>query len=182
MSWGCRGREGEFLWRACCLLILVKWEMGLHRTCSLAFGQPLFSFLLGFMYLFIFGNTGSLLLCTHFLQLRWATLFSRCHARASRCSRLLVSVVVAHGLSCPKACGIFLDQGLNPFPVLAGRLSTTGPPDKSSSRFQNAPLEMTCLVWGSGGGGGMYSQLMKKWRWSGNNLDGRIGYELIWLK
>ena len=24
------------------------------------------------------------------------------------------SVVVAHGLSCPSACGIFLDQGLNP--------------------------------------------------------------------
>ena len=27
------------------------------------------------------------------------------------------SVVVAHGLSCLKACGIFLDQGSNPCPV-----------------------------------------------------------------
>ncbi|XP_055446962.1 cell cycle regulator of non-homologous end joining isoform X1 [Bubalus kerabau] len=25
------------------------------------------------------------------------------------------SVVVAHGLSCPKACGVFPDQGLNPY-------------------------------------------------------------------
>jgi len=27
------------------------------------------------------------------------------------------SVVVAHGLSCSVACGIFLDQGLNPCPL-----------------------------------------------------------------
>ena len=27
------------------------------------------------------------------------------------------SVVVAHGLSCSAACGIFLDQGLNPCPL-----------------------------------------------------------------
>ena len=25
------------------------------------------------------------------------------------------SVVVAHGLSCPEVCGIFLDQGSNPY-------------------------------------------------------------------
>ena len=28
-----------------------------------------------------------------------------------------VSVVVAYGLSCSKACGIFLDQGWNPCPL-----------------------------------------------------------------
>ena len=33
-------------------------------------------------------------------------------------SRVPASVVVAHGLSCPKACSIFLDQGLNPFPLI----------------------------------------------------------------
>ena len=27
------------------------------------------------------------------------------------------SIVAAHGLSCSSACGIFLDQGLNPFPL-----------------------------------------------------------------
>ena len=27
------------------------------------------------------------------------------------------SVVAVHGLSCPKACGIFLDQGLNRCPL-----------------------------------------------------------------
>ena len=27
------------------------------------------------------------------------------------------SVVVVHGLSCPVACGIFLDQGLNLWPL-----------------------------------------------------------------
>ena len=113
MSWGCRGREGEFLWRACCLLISVKWEMGLHRTCSLAFGQPLFSFLLRFMYLFL--ATLGLCCCVR--------TFSSCDEQlyfldAMR-GRLVapgswVSVVAAHGLSCPKACGIFLDKGLNP--------------------------------------------------------------------
>ena len=35
-----------------------------------------------------------------------------------------------HGLSCPVACEIFLDQGLNPFPELAGRFLTTEPPGK----------------------------------------------------
>ena len=29
----------------------------------------------------------------------------------------VASGVVAHGFSCPVACGIFLDQGLNPFPL-----------------------------------------------------------------
>ena len=39
------------------------------------------------------------------------------------------SAVVAHGLSYPSACGIFLDQGLNSqFPELADGFSTTGPP------------------------------------------------------
>ena len=37
-----------------------------------------------------------------------------CTAQALECSG---SVVVTHGLSCPEACGIFLDQGLNPRPL-----------------------------------------------------------------
>ena len=45
------------------------------------------------------------------------------------------SGVVAHGLGCPVACGIFPDQGTEPVsPVLAGGLSTTGPPGKSKKK------------------------------------------------
>ena len=32
-------------------------------------------------------------------------------------SRLMGSVVVVHSLSCPLACGIFLDRGSNSFPL-----------------------------------------------------------------
>ena len=42
------------------------------------------------------------------------------------------SVVVVHGFSCSAACGIFLDQGLNPCPpALAGGFLTAAPPGKS---------------------------------------------------
>ena len=55
----------------------------------------------------------------------WA--FSSCRVRASRCSGFSVaepgpqdswaSVAVTHGLSCPAACGIFLDQGSSLCPL-----------------------------------------------------------------
>ena len=52
-------------------------------------------------------------------------------------SRRAGSVVVAHGLSCSAACGIFPDQGSNPCPpALAGRFSTTAPPGKPGRRFK----------------------------------------------
>ena len=42
------------------------------------------------------------------------------------------SVTAAHGLHCPLACGIFLDQGLNPCPLhLAGRYFTIKPPEST---------------------------------------------------
>ena len=42
------------------------------------------------------------------------------------------SAVVAHGLSCSVACGIFPDQRSNPCPLhWPGGFSTTGPPKKS---------------------------------------------------
>ena len=40
----------------------------------------------------------------------------------------VVSVVVAHGFSCPVTCGIFSDQGLNP---LAGGFLSSEPPGKT---------------------------------------------------
>ena len=44
-----------------------------------------------------------------------------------------VSIVVVHRLSCPKACGIFLDQGQPMSSALAGRVLSTVPPGKSSA-------------------------------------------------
>ena len=41
------------------------------------------------------------------------------------------SVLVAHGLSCPAARGIFLEQGSNPRPLHGQVNLTTGPPGKS---------------------------------------------------
>ena len=80
------------------------------------------------VYYFIFGSSGSSLLCVGFLQvqragatlqlqcmgfsLEWLLLWQSTGSRTC-CSMFsswqhVGSVVVAHGLSCPKACGIFL--------------------------------------------------------------------------
>ena len=73
-----------------------------------------------FIYLFIFGCVGSLLLCMGFLQLRRATATLHCLERASHCGSFSccrawalstrASVVVAHGLqsagSVVVACGL----------------------------------------------------------------------------
>ena len=53
------------------------------------------------------------------------------------------SVVMVRGLSCSQACGIFLDQGLNPRAMqLAGGFLTIGPPEKSLCIFYDV-----CLKW-----------------------------------
>ena len=54
--------------------------------------------------------------------------FSCCGARALGAR---ASLVVAHGLSCSMACGIFPDQGSNPCPLHLGRFLTTAPTGKS---------------------------------------------------
>ena len=102
-----------------------------------------------FIYLFIFkpfGSAGSSLLCAGFLYL-WpvgATLQLRCVGFPSPQVLLLWrvgfwssgpwstgSAVVAHGLSCPKMGGIFLDHGLELVStVLQGGFLITGPPGK----------------------------------------------------
>ena len=56
--------------------------------------------------------------------MRWLLL----QGTGSRCAG---SVVTTLGLSCPTACGIFLDQGLNPCPL--HRQADSGPPGKSWS-------------------------------------------------
>ena len=66
---------------------------------------------------------------------RCARLFSSCGPRASHCGGFSCCRVQALGeqasavvgLSCPVACGIFLEQGSNPS-VLQGGFLTTGPP------------------------------------------------------
>ena len=55
------------------------------------------------------------------------------------------SLVVAHGLSCPTACGILVPwPGITPVsmcPVLEGRFLTTGPPGKSQSPYFTLSLQ-----------------------------------------
>ena len=53
--------------------------------------------------------------------------FNSCHTQAQRL-QLIISVVVALGLSCSAACGIFPNQGLKLSLALAGRFFTTEPP------------------------------------------------------
>lgn len=68
--------------------------------------------------------------------------YSGCSMQASHCGAPLVaehglqdvgSVVVAQGLSWSAACGVFLHQGSNPSPALAGGFSAIEPP--RSPRF-----------------------------------------------
>ena len=62
--------------------------------------------------------------------------FNSCGSRALDCLRSSCgSVVVVHGLTCPTACGIFSDQGLNPCPCIGGRFSTTESPEEPSGHF-----------------------------------------------
>ena len=59
------------------------------------------------------------------------------------------SGVVMPGVSCPVACGIFPDQGLNLCPLyLAGRFLTTGWPEKTPSKvFCGLLLVTKMLTW-----------------------------------
>ena len=63
----------------------------------------------------------------HSLQGVWASVVVAAGLQSSG------SRVVAHRLSCSVACGIFLDQGLNPCPVLADGFFTTETPGKTLS-------------------------------------------------
>ena len=58
------------------------------------------------------------------------------------------SVVVARGLSCPTACGIFVPQlGIEPAsPALEDGFFTTGPPGKSPSSFVVGRIQFPVAV------------------------------------
>ena len=93
-----------------------------------------------FVYLAVLG----LCCCTSFSLAEVSRDHSSCGVQASLCRSFFLSwsvgsrafglqtvgsVAGAHRLSCPEACGIFLDRGLNPLsPALAGRFFTTEPP------------------------------------------------------
>ena len=98
-------------------------------------------FFFKFIYLFVYSW-----LCWVFVSVRGLSLVvasgghssSRCAGLSllrplllrSTGSRRACSAVVAHGPSCPVACGIFPDQVEPVSPALAGRFSTTAPPGK----------------------------------------------------
>ena len=94
-----------------------------------------FLFLIFIYYLFIFGCVGS--------QLRHLGSLLQCAGSRARglcsCARCALqlwhkgSVVAAHGLSCPAACGILVPRpGIEPVsPALEGGFLNTGPPGKS---------------------------------------------------
>ena len=101
------------------------------------------SLFLTFIYLFIFGcirsqvqHTGSSLqhagsfVGIHRLFIAVRGLLSSCGAWAAE---RMGSVVAAHGLSCPAACGLLVSRpGIKcTSPALEGRFLTTGPPGKS---------------------------------------------------
>ena len=81
-----------------------------------------------FFFLVVASGGYSLIWCAGF-SLRWLLLLRNTGSRRTG------SVVVAHGLSCSTACGIFPD-GIEPLsPALAGRFLTTAPPGKSPHFF-----------------------------------------------
>ena len=110
---------------------------------SLFLTQAVFNFKKIFIYLFIFGHVGSSLLRGTFLKLRWAgaALWLQCSdfslAAASLAWASVVaacgSALVAHGLRCPVACGIFPDQRSNWCPL-------TCKTDSYPLNYQGRPL------------------------------------------
>ena len=91
----------------------------LWLICNLC--HELLYFFLVKIYLFIFGCSGSSLLCAGFLSLQKTGACPRCTAWASHCGvqqlQIVGSGVVAHWLSCSTACRIFLDQEWKPRPL-----------------------------------------------------------------
>ena len=116
----------------CCLKTSLASKMK-ERKCltevilSFLFSVGLFHLFFFFLiYFFIFGCTGSSLLHSGFLVVEpggysslWCAGFSLQWLLLLRSmgSRHRGSLVVAHALSYPEACGILLDQGSNPCPL-----------------------------------------------------------------
>ena len=102
-----------------------------------------FSFFLFLKTWFIKKNVFNFWLFWVFIAARWLSLVmvnklliavaSRYRAWSLGC---LGSIVMAYRLSCPMACGLFPDPGIEPvFPALAGGFLTTEPPGKALAIF-----------------------------------------------
>ena len=91
----------------------------------------------------VVGSGGYCSLWCEGFSLRWLLLLQ------STGSRHTGSVVVAHGLSCSKACGIFLDQGSNPCP-LHWQVDSLPLRHQGSSNglFLCRPIPSICRAWG----------------------------------
>ena len=108
------------------LIYISIFFLFINLRCLVFFNSNLL-FIYLFIFIFIFVCVGSSFLCEGFLQLRQAGATLHRGVRASSLSWPLLlritgsrrtgSVVVAHGLSCSAACGIFPDQGSNPCPL-----------------------------------------------------------------
>ena len=97
--------------RLCNCYVFLDWSLDDYIVPFVSCNFPFKKFL---FYLCIFGCAGSLLLCMGFSCSLWASPCSGfCCCRAEALG-YMGSVVVAHRLSCPTACGIFPDQVLNP--------------------------------------------------------------------
>ena len=125
-------REREFLWRACCLLISGQVRDGAAENLFPGIWTALVFFPFK-NYLFIYFWQHCLCCCVR----TFASSDEQLYLDAVRGLLIAlgswVSVVVAHGLSCPKACGILTPRpGIEPeFPAFEGEFLTTGPPGKS---------------------------------------------------
>ena len=111
--------------------------------CSSDLTSILFIYLLLLLFLYLFLAVSGLRFCARassscgkrgplFIAVRRASSLSRPLLLRSTGSRRAGSVVVAHGLSCSAACGIFPDQGSNPCPL--HRQADSQPP-----RHQGSP-------------------------------------------
>ena len=117
-------RAHHHIWAS---LILYLVSGPLLPFCSLQQVSQI-SFLKVILFIVTFGRSGSLLQTLLVFSLLVASrAYSSCRARASSCSSFSfcrawvlgtwVSVVVGHGLSHPKSCGVFPDQLSNLCPL-----------------------------------------------------------------
>ena len=105
-----------------------------------------------FSFIYDFCYTGSSLLCTGRCSLVVASggytllaenrLLIAVTSLVEHGSSRMDSVAVEHGLSCPAACRIFLDQGSNPCPLHWQAILNTGPPGKSRTFLISASSQL----------------------------------------
>ena len=96
----------------------AKWRKGTEKPPKLIYSSKIFLIQTNF---FFFNWAEFSLLHVGFFWLWWAGATLRCRAQAlgtqASVMQHLGLVVVVHGLSCSKACGIFQDEAYNSYPL-----------------------------------------------------------------